>query len=284
MTEFFQAWLALYQDPVFFEGAVLREGLTFLEFPLATLALSVGTFLVIALPWTLLAWLDPKWARPYKIQNKPFQVAKYFWPNIARITLNSIMMFLVLVLVWPLLSLSNIHTGAIPPWYVWVFQIVFFLIFDDFLFYWMHRYMHENKWVLRHIHSVHHRIRNTCALDGNYFHWVEFVLIGSLAMVGPILLGCHLYVLYAWIIIRNIEAADGHAGYDFPWNPLRFLPLYDGPVYHDFHHARFKGNYAGALHYVDRFFGTYIKEYLEYKKRHAYPEKGQRVINRSESG
>ena len=97
VTEFFQAWLALYQDPVFFEGAVLREGLTFLEFPLATLALSVGTFLVIALPWTLLAWLDPKWARPYKIQNKPFQVAKYFWPNIARITLNSIMMFLVLI-------------------------------------------------------------------------------------------------------------------------------------------------------------------------------------------
>jgi sterol desaturase/sphingolipid hydroxylase (fatty acid hydroxylase superfamily) len=47
-------------------------------------------------------------------------------------------------------------------------------------FYWMH----ENKWVLRNIHSVHHRIRNTCALDGNYFHWVEFVLIGSLTMLG----------------------------------------------------------------------------------------------------
>ena len=87
-------------------------------------------------------------------------------------------------------------------------------------------------------------------------------------MVGPIILGSHLYVIYAWIIIRNLEAADGHAGYDFPWNPLRFLPLYDGPVYHDFHHSRFKGNYAGALHYVDRYFGTYIKEYLAYKKPH----------------
>jgi sterol desaturase/sphingolipid hydroxylase (fatty acid hydroxylase superfamily) len=270
VTEFFQAWLGLYLDPLFF------------QFPLATLALSVSTFLVVALPWTLLAWIDPLWARPYKIQQKPFQVNKYFWPNIARITLNSFMMFIVLVLIWPILSLSSIHTGSIPPWYVWVFQIVFFLIMDDFLFYWMHRYMHENKWVLRHIHSVHHRIRNTCALDGNYFHWVEFVLIGSLAMVGPILLGCHLYVLYAWIIIRNIEAADGHAGYDFPWNPLRFLPLYDGPVYHDFHHARFKGNYAGALHYVDGFFGTYIKEYLLYKKDHVYPQENQPVIKRTE--
>jgi sterol desaturase/sphingolipid hydroxylase (fatty acid hydroxylase superfamily) len=261
VTDFFQSWLALYQDPMF------------LKFPVATLALSVGSFLVIALPWTLLAWLDPKWAQPYKIQQKPFQVAKYFWPNLARITINSLMMLLVLVLAWPVLRFANIGTGPVPAWYVFVFQIIFFLILDDFLFYWMHRYMHENKWMLRHVHSVHHRIKNTCALDGNYFHWLEFVMIGSLAMVGPILIGCHLYVLYVWIIIRNIEAADGHAGYDFPWNPLRFLPLYDGPVYHDFHHARFKGNYAGALHYVDQFYGTYIKDYLDYKKNHIYPVK-----------
>ena len=256
VSDFFSDWIALYQDPMF------------LQFPIATLALSVGSFLLFALPWTLLAWVDPLWARPYKIQKKPFQVRTYFWPNIARITINSSMMLVLLILAWPLLRFNNIHLGEVPPWYVWVMQIGFFLLLDDFLFYWMHRWMHKNKWVLRHIHSVHHRIKNTCALDGNYFHWVEFVLIGSLAMVGPILLGCHLYVLYLWIIIRNLEAADGHAGYDLPWNPLRFLPLYDGPVYHDFHHARFKGNYAGALHYVDRYFGTYIKEYLDYKRDH----------------
>lgn len=260
MSDLYQHWLALYQDPMF------------LQLPVATLALSVGSFLLFAAPWTLLAWIDPLWARPYKIQQKPFQVTTYFWPNLARITLNSTMMLLLLLLTWPLLRLSNIHSGDIPAWYIWVLQIAFFLLLDDFLFYWMHRWFHENKWILKNIHSVHHRIRNTCALDGNYFHWVEFVLIGSLAMVGPILVGCHLYVLYAWIIIRNLEAADGHAGYDFPWNPLRFLPLYDGPVYHDFHHARFKGNYAGALHYVDRYFGTYIKEYLDYKASHTYPK------------
>lgn len=259
MESFLSSWTELYQDPMF------------LLFPVATLALSVGSFLFFALPWTLLAWLDPQWARPYKIQKKPFQVGKYLLPNLARITINSTMMLLLLIIVWPILRLSNVHLGEVPPWYIWVIQITFFLVLDDFLFYWMHRYMHENKWVLKNIHSVHHRIKNTCALDGNYFHWVEFVLIGSLAMLGPVILGSHLYIVYAWIIIRNLEAADGHAGYDFRWNPLRFLPLYDGPVYHDFHHSRFKGNYAGALHYVDRYFGTYIKEYLEYKKTHTYP-------------
>lgn len=259
MSDIVNDFAALYQDPMF------------MQFPVATLALSVGTFLVVALPWTLLAWLDPKWARPYKIQDKPFQVRKYFLPDLSRITINASIMLAILVILWPVLRLSSIHVGEIPSWYVWIIQIVFFLLLDDFLFYWMHRWLHENKWMLKHVHSVHHRIRNTCALDGYYFHWFEFVLISSLAMVGPLLVGCHLYVLYLWIVIRSIEAADGHAGYDFPWNPLRFLPLYDGPVYHDFHHARFKGNYAGALHYVDKYFGTYVKEYLAYKKTHVYP-------------
>ncbi|MCP5206516.1 MAG: sterol desaturase family protein [Hahellaceae bacterium] len=264
MSELYQELIKLYQDPMF------------IQLPIATLLLSVGSFLLVATPWTILAWVDPEWAKPFKIQQKPFQVNKYFLPNMARITINSCMMLVFLVLTWPLLRLSGIHTGEAPAWYIWVSQIVFFLLLDDFLFYWMHRWLHENKWMLKNVHAVHHRIKNTCALDGNYFHWLEFVLIGSLAMAGPILLGCHIYVLYTWIIIRNIEAADGHAGYDFPWNPLRFLPLYDGPVYHDFHHAKFKGNYAGALHYIDRFFGTYIKEYLIYKKEHVYQKSTQR--------
>lgn len=261
MTELFSYLDSIFRDPMFF------------KFPVTTLLLSIGTFLTIALPWTVLAWQDPLWARPFKIQNKPFQVRRYFWPNIARITINSIIMFIILISIWPLLKQSSIHTGPIPEWYIWLLQLSFFVLLDDFLFYWMHRQLHENKWLLKNVHSVHHRIKNTCALDGNYFHWLEFVLIASLTMVGPIITGCHLYVLYAWIVIRSIEAADGHAGYDFPWNPLRFLPLYDGPVYHDFHHARFKGNYAGALHYIDKFFGTYVKEYLHYKKEHRYPRK-----------
>jgi sterol desaturase/sphingolipid hydroxylase (fatty acid hydroxylase superfamily) len=212
----------------------------------------------------LLSYIDPKWAQAYKIQQKPFQVNRYFWPNMARISINTSIMLILLFLAWPLLRLSGLHDGPAPPVSIWCIQIVFFLFLDDFLFYWMHRGLHENKYLLRKVHAVHHRIHNTCALDGNYFHWLEFVMIGSLAMVGPVLVGAHIHVLYAWIIIRNLEAADGHAGYDFPWNPLRYLPFYDGPVYHDFHHARFKGNYAGALHYLDRFFGTYIKKYLSY--------------------
>lgn len=252
---FINDWLTFYENPWFW------------QFPAATLLLSVVAFLVFALPWTLLAFIDPAWARPYKIQQKAFQVSRYFWPNMGRIVMNSSIMFLLLIFSWPLIKHSPIQAGTMPAWYVVALQIIFFILLDDFLYYWMHRYMHENKWLLKHVHSVHHRIRNTCALDGNYFHWLEFVMTGSLALVGPMLVGAHIYVLYGWIILRQLEAADGHAGYDFRWNPLHWLPLYQGPVYHDFHHAKFKGNYAGFLPYLDRFWGTYVKEYLAYRAR-----------------
>ena len=57
-------------------------------------------------------------------------------------------------------------------------------------------------------------------------------------------------------------------GYDIPWNPARLFLIYHGPVYHDFHHAKFRGNYAWFLSYLDGVLGkTHIKQYLDYKAK-----------------
>ncbi|MGP4953645.1 sterol desaturase family protein, partial [Psychrobacter sp. T6-1] len=184
--------------------------------------------------------------------------------------INNIILASLLILVWPLLKLTGVHNGELPAWYFIIAQLVFFVLLDDFLYYWMHRYMHENKWLLKHIHSVHHRIHNTCGINGNYMHWVEYSLTATLTLVGPILLGAHIYVVWLWVILRQVEGADGHIGYDIPWNPAHLLPVYEGPVYHDFHHAKFKGNYAGFLPYLDKYMGkTHIPAYLSYLKAKA---------------
>lgn len=252
---FIESWQTFYQDPWFW------------QFPMTTLAISAGTFMILALPWTLVAWLDPKVLRVYKIQNKPFDLKTFFWPSIGRLLTNNLALIALLIISWPLIKLTHIHTGPMPAWYSIILQLIFFILLDDFLYYWMHRYFHENKWLLKHVHSVHHRVRNTCAINGNYMHWFEFTATASLMLLGPLLIGAHLYVVWIWVVIRQFEAVDGHAGYDIHWNPAHWLPLYQGPVYHDFHHAKFKGNYAGFLPYLDRFMGnTYIKDYLVYLK------------------
>lgn len=255
LMNLFSYWHDFYNDPWFW------------QFPMATLAISMVSFLTVALPWTAIAWLDPESLRKYKIQQKPFEFKKFFWPSIARIIINNIILVCVLIAVWPLLKLTGVHNTELPVWYIILAQLLFFVLFDDFLYYWMHRYMHENKWLLKNIHSVHHRIRNTCGINGNYMHWVEYVLTASLTLLGPILIGAHIYVIWIWVIIRQFEGADGHIGYDIPWNPAHLLPVYEGPVYHDFHHAKFKGNYAGFLPYLDKYLGkTHIPAYLKYLK------------------
>lgn len=259
MNEFITSWLGVYAN--------LGQDSWFWQYPVATLYISIGAFLMFSLPWTFLAWVDPPSLRKYKVQQKPFQVRKYFLPSLARIFINSTILLFILALVWPVLRYSPIHADELPDWYIIVLQILFFVFLDDFIYYWTHRYMHENKWLLKHVHSVHHRIRNTCAINGNYFHWAEFAITATIALIPPMLVGAHLYVLWGWIIFRQLEAADGHCGYDIPWNPAHWLPVYEGPVYHDFHHKRFQGNYSGFLPYLDKYMGgTHIKEYLKYRQ------------------
>lgn len=250
-----ETWQTFYQDPWFW------------EFPMATLAISTGVFILFAIPWTIIAWIEPKSLHKYKIQNKPFEFDRFFWPSIGRLFTNNFATIILLIAAWPIIKLTGIHTGEFPAWYIVIAQLIFFILLDDFLYYWMHRSFHENKWLLKNVHSVHHRIRNTCGINGNYMHWFEFSATASLMLIGPMLIGAHLYVVYIWVAIRQFEAVDGHAGYDIPWNPAHWLPVYQGPVYHDFHHAKFKGNYAGFLPYLDRFMGnTYVADYLKYLK------------------
>lgn len=251
-----QEWLGVYSsfwnDPLFW------------SFPMATLAISTAAFLAFAFPYTLLAWIDPPALRRFKVQDKPFDLQRWFWPSLGRLAINIPVLVVALILSWPLLRHAPIHVGSMPAWYVVIAQLAFFVLLDDFLYYWMHRTMHRG-WLLKKVHSVHHRIRHTTAINGNYMHWFEYLCTATLTLVGPMLVGAHLYVLWIWIIIRQYEAADGHSGYVFPWNPGHLFPLYEGAGYHDYHHSQYQGNYAGFLPYLDRFWNTYARGYLEWR-------------------
>jgi len=252
-------WWESYQDPMF------------LKFPIATLVLSVVSFLVIALPLTWLAHLDPEPLRKYKVQQKPFQVMRFFWGSIGRLFLNAAIMFCMICLMWPFLRMVSSHRitdGELPAWYVIAGQVLFFIYFDDLILYWVHRGLHSG-WLKRHVHSVHHRVVHACAIDNAYFHWIEYLMIGGVGLLAPLIAGAHLYVIYGWIIFRQFQGADGHCGYVFPWNPAQLIPLYEGGDYHDFHHSSYNGNYAGYLNYLDRFMGSYSKTYLAWKESRA---------------
>jgi 4-alpha-methyl-delta7-sterol-4alpha-methyl oxidase len=247
--------LDIYSEPLFF------------WLVLGTTAVSMVSFLLFAVPWSLLAWKDPESLREYRIQRRSLPASRVVWPSVKRWFVNNVALTAVVVVAWPLIRHTAIHIGPLPPWYEFAWQIPFFILLDDFLYYWMHRTLHWGP-LYRRIHSVHHRMSAPWAISAHYMHPVEFILTGLLMLLGPALVGAHIAVIWLWVVIRQWEAAEGHCGYDIPWNPTHKFPLYHGPAYHDFHHSRFTGNYAGALGYLDRFFGKYSRDYEKYREEH----------------
>ena len=94
-------WQGFYNDPWFW------------QFPMATLAISIAAFLLVAIPWTVIAWRDPIALRKYKIQSKPFEMKKFLLPSIGRIVVNNIILASVLVLVWPILKLTGVQLRGV---------------------------------------------------------------------------------------------------------------------------------------------------------------------------
>jgi 4-alpha-methyl-delta7-sterol-4alpha-methyl oxidase len=229
-------------------------------------AVSMGAFLLFAAPLTALAWLDPPSLRRFRIQRaRPPADQKLVLPSIGRWLVNNLVMTVVAVLTWPLLARTGLHAGPLPPLWVALLSLVAFAYLDDVLFYAAHRTLHT-PWLFRHVHAIHHRIRTPWAITGHYSHPLEYVITGSLALVGPALLGSHVGVLWAWIALRQWEAAEGHSGYDFPWSPTRLFPGSDGARHHDAHHAKVTGNYAGFFAHVDKLLGTLSRGYEPWRK------------------
>ena len=92
--------------------------------------------------------------------------------------------------------------------------------------------------------------------------------------------GIHMVTLFAYNCLRWLETVDAHSGYNFPFSPFSFIPLFGGALQHDFHHsgeglvfeklsdgttyANF-GNY-GATVIWDYVFGTMSPEYGSFLK------------------
>jgi hypothetical protein len=44
------------------------------------------------------------------------------------------------------------------------------------------------------------------------------------------LLARHLFSLWFWLFVRLYQTVEAHSGYNFPWNPTRFIPFWGGKL------------------------------------------------------
>jgi len=125
------------------------------------------------------------------------------------------------------------------------FQLFVILLFDDTFFYFLHRLMHENKFIYKKIHKIHHRANSPIPIDYIYVHPLEWMsgFIGP--FIGILLLGgVSIYSFLLYLLVRNFHELAIHSGLKTGF--LKF-PFYGTNEHHDLHHAKRDGNYASTF-------------------------------------
>ena len=148
-----------------------------------------------------------------------------------------------------------INTDQISAYKI-IIQLFVILLFDDTFFYFLHRIMHENKFIYKTIHKIHHRANTPVAIDYLYVHPLEWMsgFIGP--FIGIILLGgVSIYTFWLYLFVRNFHEIAIHSGIKSSFIS-KIFPFYGTNEHHDLHHAKRDGNYASTFTFFDLVFKT----------------------------
>lgn len=85
--------------------------------------------------------------------------------------------------------------GSIPTLLEVLWQLLFCMTLENFLFYVVHRAAHNYPWLYR-LHKVHHEIAVPCPLATNVFHPLDyFIGIAIPFVAGPKILGSRMHYI-----------------------------------------------------------------------------------------
>jgi sterol desaturase/sphingolipid hydroxylase (fatty acid hydroxylase superfamily) len=150
---------------------------------------------------------------------------------------------------WKIADLSHL-----PLW----FQILVGILSAEFLFYWIHRACHENKFLWK-IHARHHSVKRVYWMNSGtlnpvdmIFNFAGYTLPFALLTMNPEALE---YTLYFTAVTGLLE----HANVDFSAGVLNYI--FNTAELHRWHHSvvvdESQKNYGKALSIWDLAFGSY---------------------------
>ena len=143
------------------------------------------------------------------------------------------------------------------PWMI--LEILFVLLIDDLFFYFLHRGMHQNKYIYKKIHKIHHRANTPIPLEYIYVHPLEWMSGIPGPFLGMVIIGGISFESYLiYLIIRNLHEIHIHSGIKSS-KLHKIIPFYGTNEHHDTHHAKRDGNYASTFIFWDLLFKTKLK-------------------------
>jgi sterol desaturase/sphingolipid hydroxylase (fatty acid hydroxylase superfamily) len=174
---------------------------------------------------------------------------------------NGFLSALVLPHLFP--ALSSLH--ALPDLHTFIRQFCVMQLVGDLGLYAGHRLQHENEFLWKHYHSVHHSIDTPCVSSTAYIDAIDMTLQTALPMMlAAVASQAHPVSFLIYIFARVGENALNHCGYDhwlINFVSLKWLPGKASVRHHDQHHKYSNygpnaKNYAENYIFWDWLFGT----------------------------
>ena len=147
----------------------------------------------------------------------------------------------------PPYNLPNLASAEVVYWFALpvLRQVIAVFILDAWE-YWIHRLMHVNKFLYRHLHSRHHRLYVPYAFGALYNHPLEGFFLDTVGTAIAMKVSkLTLREAMFFFVFATMKTVDDHCGWNFPWDPLQFL-FSNNSVYHDVHHQTYgiKANFS----------------------------------------
>lgn len=178
---------------------------------------------------------------------------------------------------WELLVAKAIYWYIAPG-----FQFLLGILIVDTWQYWLHRTMHNNKWLYATFHSRHHRLYVPYAYGALYNHPFEGFLLDTLGTgLAYLVAGMTCRQSMWFFTCSTIKTVDDHCGYALPFDPLQLITS-NNAAYHDIHHQSWgiKTNFSQPFFtFWDRLLGTVWKGgdvTLRYERSRLQAEKKMR--------
>jgi len=139
-------------------------------------------------------------------------------------------------------------------------EFLIFVLVEDALFYWLHRWLHSNKTIYHWIHAYHHiSHKDVTLVNGLQITFFELLLSILLPGTLPLMFTNMNIICYEVVNFVSLFGILCDHGLDiFPQIMIPF-PL-NGTKHHLRHHERVRGNYSGPLSIWDYICNTQLYE------------------------
>ena len=153
--------------------------------------------------------------------------------------------------IMPVIYLMRIGKVALLPntWGNVLIGVLLLTLWNEVHFYVVHRFLHQ-KYMMKHIHRIHHKSFIPTVYSVYSFHWVEALLLSTIPLTIVPFVPFSAVAVFLYPLVSILLNFAGHCNYRFgKGNSWLLLG-----TNHNEHHSKARKNYGFALSFLDKLF------------------------------